>query len=97
MALARSVEMKHKVYRQVSQVGLCVTYSMCGCSTHGAVPPFARREIRAMYLKFLFGRIPLGDRLEASNIAPMAELRLRVAANDVVVEDFRHPIFLLLF
>ena len=68
-----------------------MTYSMCGCSTHGTIPPFACGQARAVNLEALRAGIPRRCSFQTSYIAPMTELSLGIAANDIVVEDFRQP------
>jgi hypothetical protein len=75
----------------------CDTYSMCGGTTHGSIPPFTRRQIWTVDLKFFPYRIPCCRRLQSAHVASMAKFRLRVTANDVVVEDLGHPVLLLFF
>jgi hypothetical protein len=70
---------------------------MCSGSPHGSVPPFACGQIGAVDLKFLPDRVPLGRRFQPTDVASMAKLGLRVAPDDVVVENPGHPVSLLLF
>lgn len=69
---------------------------MCGGSTHGPVPPLARSQVGAVDFKFSALRHPRRCRLQSTDVASMAELGLRIATNDVVIEDLRHPVRLLL-
>lgn len=69
---------------------------MCGGPAHGAIPPLARRQSRAVNLELLLHRIPLGRGFEPSHIAAVAQLSLGIAPNDVVIEDLGHPVALLL-
>ena len=50
-----------------------------------------------MNLKLLTLGIPRRRGFQATNVASMSKLSLCIAADDIVVEDLRHPIRLLLF
>lgn len=77
----------------VSQnTALVRTYSMRGGSTHGPIPPLASRKVRAVDLKFFLDGVPCCMRFESTHIAAMTQLSLRVAANNVIVQNARHPV-----
>jgi len=48
-----------------------------------------------MYLEFLPERIPCCRSFKPAHVATVPKLSLRVAANDIVVENFWHPVLLL--
>lgn len=72
-----------------------VTYSVGGSPSHAPIPPLARRQIRAVDFELAPCRIPLCNRLQAFDVAPVAELALCIAAHDFVAQDARHPEILL--
>lgn len=47
--------------------------------------------MRAVDLELLRHGVPSSFQLKPLHVAPVAELALRVAPDDVVVEDARHP------
>lgn len=85
------------VSRGLRQVHLCNHDSMCGGTTQGAIPPPACGQKGTVYLELLPDRIPhFAVCFQAPHVAAMAEFSLRVASNDVAMEDPRHPVLLLL-
>jgi hypothetical protein len=48
-----------------------------------------------VYLEFLFYWVPKGHSFQPSDVAAMAKLSLRIAPNDVVVDNPGHPVVLL--
>lgn len=80
---------------RVTQRATGATYGMCGCSAHGSIPPFTGCQMWTVYLEFLLGRVPCRCCFEPAHVAAVAEFSLRIASNDVVIEDLGHPVCLL--